>query len=349
MIRNLRPTDSPRLLFFRPAVGGTQAFTFESAAHPDANVYRPGRYIARALAWRARRDAWIAFGRPGVTGVVRIRRRNGPTVWEVRELFLSADAQPEVDGAELLSDLADVAAGSAIHRVFLRIADGSPMATAARRAGYKLQTRETIFRRPEDLRGQDQPAHYPGESGWSPVLDQDLQRVFRLYGAATPLAVRETAGMTLPEWRDALEPLPIPSRSAKPRNAKSRNTNSQNTKSRIARPGDPGSGANNSGEMMLDSDDGPVAWMRYSDASNERLFTLMVKPEAQVDLDAVVHGVLAGGYGMPAAMLVPLYARRIATALEDAEFVPGHDYELFARQTAERAKIPRSAIVAARG
>ncbi len=329
MIRHLRPTDSTRLLFFRPSDGGTQAFTFDSAAHPATGAYRPGRYIARALAWRTRRDGWIAFGRPGVTGVVRVRRRNGPTVWEVRELFLSADAQPEVDGAELLSDLADVAAGSGIHRVFLRIADGSPMATAARRAGYILQTRETMFRRPEDLRGQDQPAHYPGESGWRAVLDQDLPRVFRLYGAATPLAVRETSGMTLPEWRDALEPLPEPSRVAVSRGAVS--------------------GGAVSGEMMLDGRDGPVAWMRYSDASNERLFTLMVEPEAHVDLDVVVHGVLAGGYGMPAAMLVPLYARRIAMALEAAEFVPGHDYELFARPTAERAKIPRSAMVAAGG
>ena len=66
MIRNLRPTDSPRLLFFRPAVGGTQAFTFESAAHPDAGAYRPGRYSARALAWLARPDGWMAVGRPGV-------------------------------------------------------------------------------------------------------------------------------------------------------------------------------------------------------------------------------------------------------------------------------------------
>lgn len=334
MIRILRPTDSIRLLFFRPADGGTRAFTFDSAVHPAACGYRPGRYIARALTWRARRDGWIAFGRSGVTGVVRVRRRNGPTVWEVRELFLSTDAQPDIDGAELLSDLADVAAGSGIHRVFLRIVDGSPMATAARRAGYKLQTRETLFRRPEDLRGQDQPAHYPGESGWRAVVDEDLSRVFRLYGAATPLSVRETAGMTLPEWRDALEPLPDPFPGAK-----SGGTNSGGADSRFAE----------SGEMMLEGDDGPVAWMRYSDASNERLFTLMVEPEASVDLDEVVRGVLAGGYGMPAAMLVPLYARRIAMALEAAEFVPGHDYELFARQTAERAKIPRSAMVATGG
>jgi hypothetical protein len=101
--------------------------------------------------------------------------------------------------------------------------------------------------------------------------------------------------------------------------------------------------------MLLDGEDAPVAWMRYSDASNERLFTLMVEPEARVDLDEVVHGVLAGGFGMPAAMLVPLYARRIAMALQAAEFIPGQDYELFARQTAERAKIPRNAMAAAGG
>lgn len=100
---------------------------------------------------------------------------------------------------------------------------------------------------------------------------------------------------------------------------------------------------------MLEGADGPVAWMRYSDASNERLFTLMVEPEADVELDEVVQGVLAGGFGMPAAMLVPLYARRIAMALQSAEFVPGHDYELFARQTAERAKIPQNAMAAAGG
>jgi hypothetical protein len=36
-------------------------------------------------------------------------------------------------------------------------------------------------------------------------------------------------------------------------------------------------------------------------------------------------------------------------ALQSAEFVPGHDYELFARQTAERAKIPQNAMAAAGG
>jgi hypothetical protein len=101
--------------------------------------------------------------------------------------------------------------------------------------------------------------------------------------------------------------------------------------------------------MMLEGVDGPVAWMRYSDASNERLFTLMVEPEADVDLDKVVHGVLAGGFGMPAAMLVPLHAHPIAMALQAAEFVPGHDYELLARQTAERTNIPQNAMVAAGG
>ena len=332
MIRILRPNDLTRLLFLRPAEGGTQAFTLDSATHPNACGYRPNRYISRALAWRARRDGLIAFGRSGVTGVVCIRRRNGPTVWEISELFLAPGAQPEVDGAELLSDLADVASRSAIHRVFLRIEDGSPMATAARRAGYTLQTRETLYRRPEDLRGQVQPAHYPGDSGWRTVTDEDLHRIFRLYGSSTPLSVRETAGMTLPEWRDSLEPLPR----STPRTIGTILSRSKHL-------------GVNSGEMMLEGVDGPVAWMRYSDASNERLFTLMVEPEADVDLDEVVHGVLAGGFGMPAAMLVPLYARRIAMALQAAELVPGRDYELFARQTAERTKIPQNAMVAAGG
>ncbi|MDA1256792.1 MAG: hypothetical protein O3C10_02980 [Chloroflexi bacterium] len=333
MIRILRPTDSARLLLFRPADGGTQAFTFDSAAHSTACGFRSSRYVASALTWRARRrNGWIAFGGSRVTGVARVRLRNGPTVWEISELFLSPEAVPEIDGAEMLSDLADAAAEAGVHRLFLRIADGSPMASAARRAGYKLQTRETLFRRPEDLRGQNQPAHYPAESGWRAVGDADMRDVFRLYGAATPLAVRETAGMTPPEWRDALEPLPGPS-------GKTRS-------GRVKSGGVPGA---NSGEMMLEGDNIPAAWMRYSDASNERLFTLMVEPEARVDLDEVVRGVLAGGYGMPAAMLVPLYARRIAMALEAADFVPSHDYELFARQTAERAKIPQNAMVAAGG
>ena len=332
MIRTLRPSDLTRLLFLRPAEGRTQAFTLDNAAHLNACGYRPNRYISRALGWRARRDGLIAFGRSGVTGVVCIRRRNGPTVWEISELFLTPGSQPEVDGAELLSDLADVASRSAIHRVFLRVEAGSPMATAARRAGYMLQARETMYRRPQDLRGQDQPSHYPVESGWRTVKDEDFYPIFRLYGSATPLPVRKTAGMTLPEWRDSLESLP---RSI-PRTI--------GTVLGRPKPLDV-----NSGEMMLEGVDGPVAWMRYSDASNERLFTLMVEPESDVDLDEVVHGVLAGGFGMPAAMLVPLYAHPIAMALQAAGFVPGHDYELFARQTAERTKIPQNAMVAAGG
>tara|TARA_B110000263_G_C15298026_1_gene506524 strand:+ start:455 stop:1465 length:1011 start_codon:yes stop_codon:yes gene_type:complete len=336
MIRHLRPSDLNRVLFLRPAEGGTQAFTLDSATHPSAREYRASRYIARTLAWRDRRDGWIAFGRSGVTGIVRVRRRNGPTVWEIGELFLSPDAQPEIDGAELLGDLSDVAASSGIHRVFLRIEDGNPMATAARRAGFILQTRETLYRRPEDLRGAEQIAHYPGESGWRTVQDEDLQRIFRLYGSATPLSVRQSTGMTLQEWRESLEPLPRTRQQSmfSDRRAALSRRNAEGV---------------NFGEMVLDGENGPTAWMRYSDASNERLFTFMVEPEAQVDLNEVVRGVLAGGFGMPAAMLVPLYARRIAMALQAAEFVQGHDYELFARQTAERAKIPQNAMAAAGG
>jgi len=336
MIRHLRPSDLTRVLFLRPAEVATPASTLHSATHPSAREYRANRYIARTLAWRARRDGWIAFGRSGVTGIVRVRRRNGPTVWEISELFLSPDAQPEIDGAELLGDLTDIAASSGIHRVFLRVPDGSPMATAARRAGFILQTCETLYRRPEDLRGAEQTAHYPGESGWRTVQDEDLQRIFRLYGNSTPLSVRESAGMTLPEWRDSLEPLPRTRRQSMISDRRA--ALSRNKSDRV-----------NFGEMVLDGENGPTAWMRYSDASNERLFTLMVEPEAQVDLDEVVQGVLAGGFGMPAAMLVPLYATRIASALQAAEFVPGHDYELFARQTAERAKIPHNAMAAAGG
>ncbi len=206
------------------------------------------------------------------------------------------------------------------------------MATAARRAGYMLQARETMYRRPQDLRGQDQPAHYPGESGWRRVMDEDLHRLFRMYGSSTPLSVRKTAGMTLPEWRDSLEPLP---------------RSTPKTFGTVLGRSKP-LGVD-SAEMMLEGVDGPVAWMRYSDASNERLFTLMVEPETDVDLNEIMHGVLAGGFGMPAAMLVPLYARQVAAALQTAEFVPGHDYELFAHQTAERTKIPQNAMVAAGG
>ena len=329
MIRFLRPSDLARLLLLRPAGGETRAFTLDSAAHPSSREYRPHWYFARSLMLKGRRDGWIAFGESGVSGIMRIRRRNGPSVWEISELFMAPGSRPEIDGAEMLGDLSEVAATAGVQRVFLRIEDGSPMATAARHAGYKLQTRETLYRRPQDLRGQDQVAHYPGEYGWRTVRKDDLQQVFRLYGISTPLSVRETAGMTLSEWRDALEPL-------------SHSIRNPITSGRQAR-------SSTSGEMLLENKNGPVAWIRYSDESSERLFTLVVEPEADIDLDEVVNGVLAGGYGMQATMLVPLYARRIAMALQDAEFVPGSDYELFTRQTAEKAKIPRNVMVAAGG
>lgn len=313
MIRILRPTDSTRLLFFRPAAGGTLAFTLESATHPAAGSFRTGRYIARALTWRARRDGWIACGPSGIIGVAHLRHRSGPTAWELSELFLGADASVDTDGADILAEIAWVAARAGAQRVFLRLAAGSPTCTAARRAGYQLQTAETLYRRPRDLRGMAQPRRYPAESGWRPVLDADMLALFQLYCQTTPFAARTTGGLTAPEWRDALEAY---------------------SKSR---------------EMVLDREGKPAAWVRYSDSGNERLFTLMAQPEAFDDLGEVVRGVLAGGFGRPASVLVPAHLAAVGAALEAAGFVAGPEFDLYVRMTAVRATAAQPAVAAVGG
>lgn len=91
--------------------------------------------------------------------------------------------------------------------MFLRLVDGSPAITVARRAGFFPSHRETLYR------GSPRASEYgrgllDANSRLRPRAPQDDYALFRLYNATTPVSVRQLSGMTLDQWAASRERAP---------------------------------------------------------------------------------------------------------------------------------------------
>ncbi|MFW6174863.1 MAG: hypothetical protein ACOC5K_03715, partial [Chloroflexota bacterium] len=254
----MRPTDATRLLLFQPAEQVTQAFTPESAAHPGKGAFGARRYLSLAIRWGAGRRGWIACESLRAIALLRLGQRNGPAVWEIKELHLDYRADPETHGRDVFEEAAAAAAAAGAQRLFVRLAEDSPLRLAAARAGYSLIARETLYRR-EEPEPPDTVQGEPESYGWRPMADGDLTAAFRLYCQTTPPDVRTAGGMTITEWRAAVEP----------------------------------SGAGH--EMILDGDDGrAAAWARWRKSDAGLVLSLMLRREAVDHPGELLRGILAG-------------------------------------------------------
>jgi hypothetical protein len=158
-----------------------------------------------------------------LAGWASARVRSGHRAWELDQLFAGgAEAvsqeddgemrRPEADAErtihELLERIVQQAGESKAERVLLRVPLGSPVFSAARRAGFYPGYQEALLESRTSwepgLLPESAPA--PGDA-WRSLLPEDYYPLFQLYCAATPQPVRTAVALTFDQWRDAQESL----------------------------------------------------------------------------------------------------------------------------------------------
>ena len=103
------------MLLFRRIAGRPLAFTFTRALNPKPTRYSTRRYAALALSPRSWHECWVSGAPARIDAVCRTGARSGPTVWEIRELYVSSRLSDQDPGrlGELASELLEEIAAHA--------------------------------------------------------------------------------------------------------------------------------------------------------------------------------------------------------------------------------------------
>jgi len=310
MIRHLHPTDSVLLFPFRQAAGRAQAFSLPRALELAASPFPAIRYAGVALSLRAWQTCWVKTHEGRIEGIARAGRRSGPGAWEVRGLFLRAEAVERC--ADLLEEICVQAGREGARRVFMRIDSGSGVFEEARAAGFLPYCSETLYRSEANTgRG--------GETARAESLplrtrrDEDEMGLFRLYCASVPASQRTHGPATAAEWRDVEE--------------------------HAARAQD---------DWVMEDGTGTVtAWLRTAETRAGRFVSIAVHPDARAELGALLVVGLDGAAAKPAVALVRSTDAGFSAVLEDAGFAAGRRFDVLVRPVALPVAATRGAVAPA--
>ena len=270
--------------------------------------------LSRRHVWPRCEDrvwVWTGGGRP--LGIASVRSRSGITSWELSHLF--ADADHEAPIHDLLEAATRASAQKGAERVFLRVPAESDSVPVARRAGFFPGCRETLYR--------GRPYHsriggglFDADSRLRTRLDEDDHDLFRMYNAATPVRVRQLAGMTLEQWRA----------------------------SRERRPG-------RRWQRVFEIDGSVCGMIETSLSFGTGILDISIHPDyAALTPDVVDAGLKTLRRARTVFVMVPDYDPAIGRALEDRGFRASGDFAMLVNSTARmvRERVPsRSSLAAA--
>jgi len=140
-----------------------------------------------------RRHTWIAVRGLRASALASVRRRCGPSAWEVD--YLIASQGEEALCSTLLQQLSQGLGRAGVEKVFLRLKADSPLLGTTREAGFFPYLKERLLaidRAPQGL----EPAKLPLRERTS----ADALPLFQLYNASVPVVVRRNEAATLREW-----------------------------------------------------------------------------------------------------------------------------------------------------
>lgn len=134
-------------------------------------------------------------------GMAVLRGQTGFFTWEIDRLLVESSSHDAC--AELLARTDSLVIRRHGMRMFLRLAEDSPVFSAATEAGYKKYVTEELY----SLRRNSQNASRtlvpaPGIEMRQRRPEDDYP-LFRLYTASTPVATRAAEGLTFREWQEA--------------------------------------------------------------------------------------------------------------------------------------------------
>ena len=160
---------------------------------------------ARGFSPRSRKRAWTWTRDHRIRAVCSARPRSGVKSWEVAHLY--ADSVDEWAIVEMLERTAAACAEGGAERVFLRTNADGDVPSIARAAGFFSRLRETLYAGavPKDAAPR---GLLNAGARLRKRLPSDDYALFRLYSAATPVSVRQLAGMTLEQWSASQERSP---------------------------------------------------------------------------------------------------------------------------------------------
>jgi hypothetical protein len=140
-----------------------------------------------------RRHTWIAVCGLRACALASVRRRGGPSAWEMDYLIVSQGEESPC--LTLVERLSQSLGRAGVEKVFLRLKADSPLLETIRQAGFFPYLKERLMaidRAPQGL----EPAKLPLRERTS----ADTLPLFHLYNAAVPAAVRRNEAATLREW-----------------------------------------------------------------------------------------------------------------------------------------------------
>ena len=270
--------------------------------------------LSRRHLWPRSEDSvwvWAAGGRP--LGIASVRPRSGVASWELPHLFADADHGGPI--SDLMEAATRASATKGAERVFLRVPAESDTVPVARRAGFFPGCRETLY--------SGRPYHsrvggglFDADSKLRPRRDEDDHDLFRMYNSATPVRVRQLAGMTLEQWR-------------------------------ASRERHPGRRA----ERVLEIDGSVCGLLETSLSFGTGTLALSVHPDyAALTPDVVDAGLKTLSRARNVFVVAPEYNPAMGRALEERGFRAAGDFAMLVNSTAQmvRERVPsRSSLAAA--
>lgn len=204
-IRPLRPADLALLASLwatgKPPFGPAyrnEARSWERLGLADQGFRLLGSSLKQWLPLVEQRHTWMAARGLRACGLASVRRRSGPSTWEVD--YLIVGREDEALCPTLLEQLSQGLGRAGVEKVFLRLRADSPLLGTIRQAGFFPYLKERLLAIDRAPRGLE-PAKLPLREQTS----ADVLPLFQLYNASVPVAVRRHEAATLREWAGVQE------------------------------------------------------------------------------------------------------------------------------------------------
>jgi hypothetical protein len=305
MFRTAHPKDVTGLLRFAAQAAPNFAYPRHRLGTVERRVWGSRALLSTAVPRRGMVHTLLLTQGTQVGGLVSMRGHKRLSTWEIEQLLVSRGSEDAC--LELLARLDALVVQARGLRVFLRLAEDSPVCQAAAEAGYRRYLTEDLYSRPGKQSDTDQTA--PLEA-WAdiqarPQRPEDDYPLFRLYTATTPVAVRAAEGLTFREWQE---------------------TNTVRWQ-----------GTHRVRDTVLAREHKPVGWVRTAVAPSGRLvMSILAEARDSSALEATVKAALRATHGRRTSALVPGHATSLAERLEEAGFSRTGTYVSMVHQVGER-------------
>jgi hypothetical protein len=265
-------------------------------------------FVEEWLPREKRWHGWVAVERGRLRGFVAARPRSGPRAWEITH-FMLAQGEAEA-GLALLNELSQAGAEHGVEKVFLRLAQDSPLLEISRRADFSTYAEERLYR---GQRGEPQAQFLLDAQSIRPREKEDDFGLFQLYSHSAPASVRQAEGMTFEEWLQTQERCP----------------------------------KRRTGEWVWEKEGRVAGWLR-SPLEGQSEIELMVHPAEEEALETLfAYGLTRSSPGSPVACLAAHFQNRLRRHLEAQGFEAVADYCLLVKPLAVRVPQPSLAPIQA--